>query len=299
MYEPRRSFDETGFADDEFATVARPRRAAFTWRDSLAERTGGTLVVLAATATAGSMLVSGQAPAAAVAADAPARELAQVSRDLDRTVVADELVASALTETTAELVSVTRLYAKSSLNVRAEADSDAKKLGTLKVGDKVTATSDVEGKYRRIEYKDGGGWVLAASLAKKAPTADQVGGITMAPCSRGSAVEARLRSDTIRIYRSVCALFPGVNSYGGWRPGGLPFHRNGRAIDIMLTPGAESAMGWRIANYLVKNAGTFNIDHIIFEQKIWTPNTPRWRHMADRGGITANHYDHVHVAIRA
>ena len=121
----------------------------------------------------------------------------------------------------------------------------------------------------------------------------------MAPCPRGSAVEARLRTDTIRIYRSVCALFPGVNSYGGWRAGGLPFHKNGRAVDIMLTPRAESALGWRIAKYLVANAKTFNIDHIIFEQKIWTPRSPYWRHMADRGGTTANHYDHVHVAIRA
>jgi hypothetical protein len=108
-----------------------------------------------------------------------------------------------------------------------------------------------------------------------------------------------LRKDTVHIYRSVCALFPAVNSYGGWRSGGLPFHKNGRAVDIMLTPGAESALGHRIANYLIAHAKDFNVDHIIFEQQIWTPSTPHWRHMADRGSITANHFNHVHVAIRA
>ena len=36
--------------------------------------------------------------------------------------------------------------------------------------------------------------------------------------------------DTVHIYRSVCALFPGVNSYGGWRAGGMAFHKNGRAV---------------------------------------------------------------------
>ena len=49
---------------------------------------------------------------------------------------------------------------------------------------------------------------------------------------------------------------------------------------------------------LAANAAEFGIDHVIFEQKIWTPRNPTWRPMADRGGITANHYDHVHVSVK-
>ncbi|MBI5027849.1 MAG: hypothetical protein HZB48_03365, partial [Actinobacteria bacterium] len=134
-------------------------------------------------------------------------------------------------------------------------------------------------------------------LSDAAPV--EAAGTTWNPCNRGSGVESRLRKDTVHIYRSVCALFPAVNSYGGWRAGGLPFHKNGRALDIMLTPRAESALGHRIANYLIKHAKVFNIDHIIFEQHIWTPGTPHWRKMADRGSLNANHFNHVHVAIRA
>jgi hypothetical protein len=58
-------------------------------------------------------------------------------------------------------------------------------------------------------------------------------------------------------------------------------------------------MGWRIAKYLTSHASTFHIDHVIFEQKIWTPSSPTWSHMADRGSVTANHFNHVHVAVRA
>jgi len=219
-----------------------------------------------------------------------------------RTLTADQLAAPIAATTRSKkaplaLLSLSRLYTTGTLNVRATAKTSGKLLGALDVGVRVSATSDVDGKYRKIEFEKGYGWVLESSLTDAVPV--EAAGTTWAPCPRGSAVEHKLRKDTVHIYRSVCALFPAVNSYGGWRAGGLPFHKNGRALDIMLTPRAESALGHRIANYLIKHAKDFNVDHIIFEQQIWTPGNPHWRHMADRGSITANHFNHVHVAIRA
>ena len=310
MYEPRRAVGPTEVMDlayPRFASeaaiagpVLRPRRAQASWKDTLADRAGVTLVALAASATAGSLVLGGDASAAAVAAQvAPTRELNTISRSSDRTVMADQLTSTKLATASRTIVGATRLYASTKLNVRSKPESDAKVLGSVAVGAKLTATAEISGGYRQVEFEDGTGWVRADRLAKKAPAEVVAAGTSMTPCSRGSAVEGRLRSDTIHIYRSVCALFPGVNAYGGWRAGGLPFHKNGRALDIMLTPGAESALGHRIANYLIANYKTFNVDHIIFEQKIWTPYRPYWRHMADRGGITANHFDHVHVAIKA
>ncbi len=309
MYEPRRALGSTAVMDVAYPRLtaeaaltsadARPKRAQATWKDTLADRAGVTLVALAASATAGSLILGGDASAAAVAARiAPVRDVSQVSRSTGRTVIADQLTSSKLASESIALVGVARLYAKTKFSVLAEPDADAKVLGSVATGSSVTATAELSGAFRQVEFGDGVGWVKAAQLTKHAPAA-VAAGTTMEPCSRGSAVEGRLRNDTIHIYRSVCALFPAVNSYGGWRAGGLPFHKNGRALDIMLTPGAESALGHRIADYLIKNYKTFNIDHIIFEQKIWTPYRPFWRHMADRGGITANHYDHVHVAIKA
>jgi uncharacterized protein YgiM (DUF1202 family) len=232
-----------------------------------------------------------------------------------RTLTADQLSAPAFgTAKTAakglarELVSRTPMYAKASVNVRKQPDAKAKLLGSLERGARVNATAEIDGKYRRVQYGKGYGWVLKSSLSDAAPARETgstqaagtggPAGTTWDKCSRGSKVERRLRKDTVHIYRSVCALFPAVNSYGGWRAGGLPFHKNGRALDIMLTPHAESALGHRIAKYLIAHAKAFRIDHIIFEQHIWTPRTPRWRKMADRGSLNANHFNHVHVAIR-
>lgn len=138
--------------------------------------------------------------------------------------------------------------------------------------------------------------VAAAPKATKAAVV--VSGDLGAPCAIGSAVERGLRPDTIKIYRQACVRFPGIKSYGGVRADSMRFHPTGRALDMMLTPGKDSAMGWEIASFLVANASTFNVDHIIFEQKIWTPSNPTWRPMANRGSTTANHYDHVHVAVK-
>ena len=38
---------------------------------------------------------------------------------------------------------------------------------------------------------------------------------------------------------------------------------------------------------------------VIHAQRIWTPDRAAdgRRYLADRGSVTANHYDHVHVAV--
>lgn len=315
MYQPRRVVDPIEPAEaplfESNPRSSTPRRAAPTLADRVFAKGGVALAVITASATAGAVAVGSGGPAAALdssaIADVSLTEAAEVAAPVVRTLTVEELAAPAGAmsakkpkqpkKASAALLSLTRLYTTGSLNVRADADVEAKLLGRVDLGSRVSATAQIEGKYRMIEYDGGFGWVLANELSDAAPVV--AAGTTMARCSRGSAVEGKLRKDTIHIYRSVCALFPGVNSYGGWRAGGREFHKNGRALDIMLTPRAESALGWRIAKYLVAHAKDFNIDHIIFEQKIWTPRSPHWRGMANRGSTTANHYDHVHVAIRA
>lgn len=311
MYQPRRiaelSEDSAALVDDPTVSPSQPtsaqaftaRRAAGHWYDGLSRKLGVAAVAVTVLGAGGFGFAASQGTAVStselveqVAAD---RALTVTSRSAERRVQVGTLATSELQQATDDLTSLTPLYTTGTLNLREEADSKSSLITTVGSGEKVLATSIIDGKYRLVEAEKGSGWVLAANLTTEA----EADGITEAKCSRGTAVENKLRKDTIRIYRSVCALFPGVNSYGGWRAGGRQFHKNGRALDIMLTPTKESALGWKIANYLVKNYKAFNIDHIIFEQKIWTPSTPRWRHMADRGGITANHYDHVHAAVKA
>lgn len=74
-------------------------------------------------------------------------------------------------------------------------------------------------------------------------------------------------------------------------------HPKGLALDFMV-PG-NSAQGDQVAQYFLTNAGKYGVHYIIWKQRIWNVterNAEGWRNMPDRGGVTANHYDHVHVS---
>lgn len=96
----------------------------------------------------------------------------------------------------------------------------------------------------------------------------------------------------------------GVGCYranGGIAGGGE--HPLGRACDFMLSQGggmpsaAATGQGNEIAAWAIKNAQRLGIMYIIFRQRIWHSRGGSWRMMSDRGGITANHYDHVHISM--
>jgi hypothetical protein len=58
----------------------------------------------------------------------------------------------------------------------------------------------------------------------------------------------------------------------------------------------EAAGDW-IRNYIWKNRERLRLQHVIWEQHITSTVTQPGvrRKMADRGSVTENHYDHVHV----
>ncbi len=106
-------------------------------------------------------------------------------------------------------------------------------------------------------------------------------------------MESGLVSNTIAVYRSVCAAFPAVSSWGGTTGSGD--HGAGRALDIMVT----GSTGDEIAAYVRSHAKELGVSEVIWEQRIWTVQrgSEGWRGMEDRGGATANHFDHVHVTV--
>jgi len=92
---------------------------------------------------------------------------------------------------------------------------------------------------------------------------------------------------------AVYAKFP-VNGIGGLRAGSWGDHPTGHAIDIMV--GAYNPVGDSIAEWAVANAGQYGVKYIIWRQRTWFPDSGWGGIMADRGSLTANHYDHVHVS---
>ena len=120
------------------------------------------------------------------------------------------------------------------------------------------------------------------------------GGVSDQECSVSSSIESGLTPNGRAAYRAVCAEFPEVSSYGGRRADPGSDHNSGNAVDIMIT----GATGDRITEYLIANRDRLNVKYVIFEQKIYASYTG-WsgRAMEDRGSVTANHYDHVHVSV--
>jgi hypothetical protein len=107
-------------------------------------------------------------------------------------------------------------------------------------------------------------------------------------CARG------LTQNAMGVLAAVKASFPGMTNIGGVRPDSMPDHPSGRALDFMTS---DRGYGDAIASMLIGRAGELNIEYIIWRQRIWMPSSG-WRTMEDRGGVTANHYDHVHVTVR-
>ncbi|WP_018654555.1 hypothetical protein [Actinomadura flavalba] len=79
-------------------------------------------------------------------------------------------------------------------------------------------------------------------------------------------------------------------------------HASGRACDFMVSIGtspssARQRQGDQVAAYAVANANRLGIKYVIWRQRIYDMRSPGWRSMENRGGITANHYDHVHISV--
>lgn len=77
-------------------------------------------------------------------------------------------------------------------------------------------------------------------------------------------------------------------------------HNTGMSVDFMVPVG--SAQGDQLAEYLTKNMKELSVYYVIWKQRFYMPQhnvygpAKTWNLMPDRGGVTANHYDHVHVS---
>jgi hypothetical protein len=69
-------------------------------------------------------------------------------------------------------------------------------------------------------------------------------------------------------------------------------HPKGRALDFMV----DRATGDRLAACAIRNREELGISYVIWRQRIDTGSG--FRLMPDRGGATANHFDHVHVSFK-
>ena len=111
---------------------------------------------------------------------------------------------------------------------------------------------------------------------------------------------AGLQPQTAAFKEEVANLF-GITSFSGYRPGDSGDHGKGLAIDFMVP--VSSALGDQIADYAIQNMASRGISYIIWKQRFYAPYASKygpaytWNPMPDRGSVTENHYDHVHVSM--
>ena len=79
-------------------------------------------------------------------------------------------------------------------------------------------------------------------------------------------------------------------------------HNSGMAVDFMVP--VNSAQGDQLAEYLTKHMDELGVYYVIWKQRFYMPQqniygpANTWNIMPNRGGVTANHYDHVHVSFK-
>ena len=111
---------------------------------------------------------------------------------------------------------------------------------------------------------------------------------------------AGLQPQTAAFKEEVANLF-GITSFSGYRPGDPGDHGKGLAIDFMVP--VSSALGDQVAEYAIQNMASRGINYIIWKQRFYAPYDSKygpaytWNPMPDRGSVTENHYDHVHVSM--
>lgn len=134
-----------------------------------------------------------------------------------------------------------------------------------------------------------------ASTTYAAPAAPDYAGLAVAKSEN-----AGLQPQTAAFKEEIANLF-GITSFSGYRPGDSGDHGKGLAIDFMVPEGSE--LGDKIAEYAIQNMASRGISYIIWKQRFYAPFDSKygpantWNPMPDRGSVTENHYDHVHVSM--
>ena len=196
---------------------------------------------------------------------------------------------------------LSRRWVTDDAQVWSDSDEGSRRLTVLDDGDKVQVTGVVHGDLGADLLPQTLAWVNKKHLTRSKPTSAHrrsraaSRGVSGGPARTARPSRAVCRPNTIKVYRSVCAAFPAVSSWGG--RSGSGDHGAGLALDIMCTGSARPtrspatcAPHRRQSSASARSSGR---------------STSGPCSAAARGGgrcptaarHTAIHYDHVHVSV--
>lgn len=222
--------------------------------------------------------------------EAEAKKAAEVKAAADAKEEAEEKAKAAKE---AETKAAADAKLKEEANAKAEKEAEAKKAAELKAKQEAEAKAEKE----EAEAKK------AAEVKQTITVADGLPEVTAAeladPAMNG------LTPHTKKMKVALAKKF-GITSFSLFRAGdddGTGHgHNSGMAVDFMVP--VNSAQGDQLAEYLTKHMDELGVYYIIWKQRFYMPQqniygpANTWNLMSNRGGVTANHYDHVHVSFK-
>ncbi len=242
-----------------------------------------------------------------VTAEQKAKEEAEAKKAAEAKAVADakaakeaDAKAKAAKEAEAKKTAETKAAADTKLKQEADAKAKAAKEAEAKKAAELKAKQEADAKAKAVKEAE------AKKAAEAKQTTTVAGGLPEVTAAElADPAMNGLTPHTKKMKVALAKKF-GIKSFSLFREGdddGTGHgHNSGMAVDFMVPVG--SAQGDQLAEYLTKHMDELGVYYIIWKQRFYMPQfniygpANTWNLMPNRGGVTANHYDHVHVSFK-
>ncbi len=237
-----------------------------------------------------------------VTTEQKAKEEAEAKKVAETKAAADAKAKEAEAKKTAETKAATddKLKQEAEAKAKAEKEAEAKKAAELK------AKQEAEAKAKAAKEAEAKKVAEAKKAAEAKQTTTVAGGLPEVTAAElADPAMNGLTPHTKKMKVALAKKF-GITSFSLFRAGdddGTGHgHNSGMAVDFMVP--VNSAQGDQLAEYLTKHMDELGVYYIIWKQRFYMPQqniygpANTWNIMPNRGGVTANHYDHVHVSFK-
>ena len=252
-----------------------------------------------------------------VTAEQKAKEEAEAKKVAETKAAADAKAKEAEAKKAAETKAAAdakakEVEAKKAAETKAAADTKAKEAETKAAADAKVKEAEAKKAAELKEKQEAEAKAKAAKEAEAKKTAEAKQTTTVAgglpEVTAAELADPAMNGLTPHTKKMKVALAKkfGITSFSLFREGdddGTGHgHNSGMAVDFMVP--VNSAQGDQLAEYLTKHMDELGVYYIIWKQRFYMPQqniygpANTWNIMPNRGGVTANHYDHVHVSFK-
>lgn len=209
------------------------------------------------------------------------------------------------------------------LNLRADAGIDHQVIALLPKDSVVSLTGETsratddrgeDAFWVQAMFGEDTGWVsehYLEELTAKADSSPPAKPSTQNKTITRSAAKGDVTANTRTVIDAVQSKFgPSVHTIHDYRAGSVG-HSSGKAADIMIRDYASVqgiANGDEIVDYLIANREAYQIDYLIWQDKIWLGQNMGWKPYSASGKYgtkfagnwndTTKHLDHIHIETR-